>query len=138
MKSLTLGKRERLSSRKQIEQLFSGGHSSSMSAFPLRAVYNIKVRAMQEAPVQMMVSVPKRYFKHAVDRNRVKRQVRESFRQHKQLLSDVVTEGAQLQVAFVWLSDRHMATDEIDRQVLNLMQRMAEKVTALESTDGKR
>lgn len=138
MKSLTLGKRERLSSRKQIEQLFSGGHSSSMSAFPLRAVYNIKVRAMQEAPVQMMVSVPKRYFKHAVDRNRVKRQVRESFRQHKQLLSDVVTEGAQLQVAFVWLSDRHMATDEIDRRVLNLMQRMAEKVTALESTDGKR
>ena len=93
---------------------------------------------MQEAPVQMMVSVPKRYFKHAVDRNRVKRQVRESFRQHKQLLSDVVTEGAQLQVAFVWLSDRHMATDEIDRRVLNLMQRMAEKVTALESTDGKR
>ena len=104
-------------SQKLIDTLFGGGCSQSMAAFPLRAVYIKKDRAQGEAPVQILVSVPKKRFKHAVDRNRVKRQVREAFRQHKQLL-----------LAFIWLSDEHRPSRDVESRVVGLMQRMAEKL----------
>ena len=104
-------------SQKLIDTLFGGGCSQSMAAFPLRAVYIKKERAQGEAPVQILVSVPKKRFKHAVDRNRVKRQVREAFRQHKQLL-----------LAFIWLSDEHRPSRDVESRVVGLMQRVAEKL----------
>ena len=86
----TLCKAERLHSRKLIEKLFGGGQSRSMSAFPLRVVYLAPTSPSDDnkstAMPQMLVSVPKRYFKRAVKRNRIKRQVREAYRRHKFLL----------------------------------------------------
>ena len=76
----TFQKRERIVSQKLMEQLFDGTSSHSMSVFPLRVVFMTVPRTEGACPVQILVSVPKRRFKHAVDRNRVKRQVREAFR----------------------------------------------------------
>ena len=121
-------KRERMVSPKLIDTLFGGGCSQSMAAFPLRAVYIKKERAQGEAPVQMLVSVPKKRFKHAVDRNRVKRQVREAFRQHKELLYEALTEHEQLLLAFIWLSDEHRSSRDVESRVVGLMQRVAEKL----------
>ena len=115
-------------SQKLIDTLFGGGCSQSMAAFPLRAVYIKKERAQGEAPVQMLVSVPKKRFKHAVDRNRVKRQVREAFRQHKELLYEALTEHEQLLLAFIWLSDEHRSSRDVESRVVGLMQRVAEKL----------
>lgn len=121
-------KKERLDSRKQIEMLFGGGGSLSMAAFPLRVVYIKKGRARGDVPVQLLVSVSKRHFKHAVDRNRVKRQIREVYRQNKQLLCDVVPETEQVLMALVWLADEHYSTQEVEKRVVKLMQRMVEKL----------
>ena len=123
-----LKKRERMVSQKLIDTLFGGGCSQSMAAFPLRAVYIKKERAHGEVPVQMLVSVPKKRFKHAVDRNRVKRQVREAFRQHKELLYEALTEHEQLLLAFIWLSDEHRSSRDVELRVVGLMQRVAEKL----------
>ena len=123
-----LKKRERMVSQKLIDTLFGGGCSQSMAAFPLRAVYIKKERAQGEAPVQMLVSVPKKRFKHAVDRNRVKRQVREAFRQHKELMYEALAEHEQLLLAFVWLSDEHRPSRDVESRVVGLMQRVAEKL----------
>ncbi len=124
----TLSKRERMVSRKLIETLFGGGRSQSMVAFPLRVVYMIQERTANEPPVQLLVSVPKKHFKHAVDRNRVKRQVREAFRLHKQTLHDALPPTSQLLLAFVWLSDSHSPSVTVERRVVGLMQRVAERV----------
>jgi ribonuclease P protein component len=115
-------------SRKLIETLFGGGRSQSMVAFPLRVVYMIQERTANEPPVQLLVSVPKKHFKHAVDRNRVKRQVREAFRLHKQTLHDALPPTSQLLLAFVWLSDSHSPSVTVERRVVGLMQRVAERV----------
>jgi ribonuclease P protein component len=128
METPTLSKQERLFSRKLIETLFSGGSSQSMAAFPVRAVYIIKERAHEEPPVQLLVSVSKRHFKHAVDRNRVKRQIREAYRQNKQLLTEAVPESHQLLMALIWLADEHYPSWEIEKRVLRLLQRIAEKL----------
>ena len=124
--SLTFSKRERIVSRKLIEQLFSKGSSHSTSAFPLRIVY-IEVQRDKE-PVQILVSVSKRHFKHAVDRNRVKRQVREAYRHHKQLLTERIPDDKALALAFIWLADELFDSRRVERSVKRLLEKVAESV----------
>ena len=101
----TFRKRERMTSNLLMEALFENGNSQSVTAFPLRAVYQTIERHCDHDPAQILISVPKKRFKHAVDRNRVKRQIREAYRQHKQLLWEKMTEGEEVLVGFIWLSD---------------------------------
>ncbi len=108
--------------------LFGQSASHSLAAFPLRAVYNLRERREDDEPVQMLVSVPKKRFHHAVDRNRVKRQVREAYRQHKQRLYDALPADKSLTVAFVWLSDRHLPTDEVAGRMKSMVQRLSERL----------
>ena len=121
-------KEERIVSRKQVETLFGGGNSLSMAAFPLRVVYMMQALPTGESPAQILISVPKKHFKHAVDRNLVKRQVREAYRRHKAILYDALAPDVQLSLAFIWLSDRHLPTAEVEKRVVSLLQRIAEKV----------
>lgn len=102
MAAHTLTKRERLCSLKLANQLFSEAGSHSMVAYPVRVVWMEKEREEQEPPVQILVSVSKRHFKHAVKRNRVKRQLREAYRLAKQPLYDKL-EGLP-NVPSIWLS----------------------------------
>lgn len=121
-----LTKRERMVSRKLIETLFGG--SRSLTAFPIRVVYMKRERTRYDAPAQVLISVSKRRFKHAVDRNRVKRQLREAFRQNKQMLYDVLAEDEQLLMAVIWLSDEHCPSCMVETRMVALMQRMREKL----------
>ena len=124
----TFRKRERMVSLKLIESLFGGGCSQSVAAFPLRAVYMLIERHADDAPVQLLISVPKKRFKHAVDRNRVKRQVREAFRRHKDLLYQAVPETQRLVLAFIWLSDEHRPSKDVEGRIVSLMRRIGEKL----------
>ena len=83
-----------------------------------------------EHAAQMLVSVPKRCFKRAVKRNRVKRQVREAYRKNKSILYDKLgqQEGTGLVMAFIWLDDKLWDTQKVETKVVNLMQRLAEKL----------
>lgn len=124
----TFSKRERLVSQRLIDMLFGQSASHSLAAFPLRAVWHLRERCDDDEPIQMLVSVPKKRFHHAVDRNRVKRQVREAYRQHKQLLYDALPSDKALLVAFVWLSDRHLPTNEVENRLVTLVQRLLERL----------
>lgn len=125
--ALTLTKKERLSSRRTIEELFAGGKSRSLVAFPIRLVYMRQPAAGEgKADKQMMVSVPKRFLKRAVDRNRVKRQIREAYRLNKQLVN--CPEGEQLALAFIWLDGQLYDSQTVEKQVRNLLIRLSEKL----------
>ena len=118
----TLPKEERLCSRKALEELFGGGHQS-VSAFPIRAVY----MPNEVGVVRVMVSVSKRYFKRAVKRNRIKRQLREAYRLQKELLKPL-TGG--LDIAFLWTSDEQLPTEKVFQKMQTLLQRIHESVSA--------
>ena len=83
----TFTRDERLKSRKLIGQLFRG--KDAYIAYPLRVVWAPLSEAEREAAffsenrAQVAISVPKRFFKTAVARNRLKRQIREAYRLHK-------------------------------------------------------
>lgn len=74
-----------------------------------------------EAGSQMLISVPKRLFKRAVKRNRVKRLVREAYRRNKQLLGD-----RQVAVAFIWISDKLASAHMVEERVRKILQRVGE------------
>ena len=118
----TLPKEERLCSRKALEELFGSGHQS-VSAFPIRAVY----MPNEVGVVRVMVSVSKRYFKRAVKRNRIKRQLREAYRLQKELLQPL-TGG--LDIAFLWTSDEQLPTERVFQKMQTLLQRIHESVSA--------
>ena len=127
----TLGYRERIKSKKQLETLFGGGKSRSMAAFPVRLVYMIQDSTADAPRMMMMVSVGKRHFKHAVKRNRAKRQMREAYRLNKHILSPASEklEGKTLSMGFIWLSDKLMPTEIVEKSVINLMERLNERIT---------
>jgi ribonuclease P protein component len=99
-----------------------------MAVFPLRVVYMTRERGRDEAPVQLLISVPKKHFKHAVDRNRVKRQIRESYRRNKEQLTNSLPDTRQLLIACVWLSDHQEPSSAIEQKLVSLMRRIGEKL----------
>ena len=81
-----------------------------------------------EESIQVLVSVSKRHFKRAVKRNRVKRQIREAYRHHKQILAEKVPQDTTLAIAFIWLADELLDSQQVDRSVKRLLEKVAESV----------
>ena len=121
-------KEERLCSRSLIEKLFNGDRAKSAMSFPLRAVYMAEEQGDARTHAKILVSVPKKNFKHAVDRNRVKRQVREAYRKNKTILDSVLPEK-MLVIAFVWTDSKHRDSDEVERRIKGLLHRIVEKLS---------
>lgn len=131
----TLTKSERVCSRNTVEQLFGGGQSRAMSAFPIRMVYMIIDRQEGEPAAQMLVSVPKRCFKRAVKRNRVKRQVREAYRHLKHGVIEAMNarqNDKKVVMAFICIDNNLHPTDRIARKMQNLLSRLEERISGKE------
>jgi ribonuclease P protein component len=77
----TFPKAEHLCSKKRIEQLFNR-QNPSLGVYPLRLTW-VVAPTRTTAPPEVLITVPKRTFKRAVDRNRLKRLVREAYRLNK-------------------------------------------------------
>ena len=103
-----------------------------MSAFPVRMVYICSPKAevdnSEGVAAKMLVSVSKRKFKHAVKRNRVKRQLREAYRKNKYLLLQKVPEGQTLIIGFLWQDTHLHDSKEVESKVINLLKRVAERL----------
>lgn len=97
----TLNETERLKLRKQIETLFQTG--KAFSVHPIRVLFLIVPRLPGEiSPVRVGFVIPKKRRKKAVDRNRIKRLLKESWRLQKHSLYAQIPESQQLHVFFVF------------------------------------
>ena len=94
----TLGKQERLKSKKLIEKLYAEG--DSVKNFPLRMMY-VQTVHTSEFPCQVGVSVAKRNYKLAVDRNRLKRLMRETYRLQKQIVYNNLDEPYVFMISYI-------------------------------------
>lgn len=115
-KQFTLGKDERLKSRKAIEQLFKEGRRFTVSPF---RVYYLPATGSQVQNLQFGIGVPAKNFKKAVDRNRVKRLTREAYRVQKNLLQDQLkTKDKGLHLFLIYthneLPDFKLVNDKVD------------------------
>ena len=121
-------KAEHITLKRDIEAIFAAG-THSTAAFPLRAVWHSTEWDGHSPRVKVMVSVSKRKFKHAVDRNRAKRQMREAYRLSKHILTDAqdIPHDKALHVAFIWTSDTEQPTSLIMQKLQRLLRRIGEK-----------
>jgi ribonuclease P protein component len=128
-KQFGLGKKERLKSRKQIETLFAQG--KSFSVFPVRVTYSF-VPADEEPPAQIGVTVSKRYFKKAVDRNRIKRLLREAYRLQKTELAEALRQSGKKGYLFFMYTDKDIASFDIIKTAMNhCLKRLKQKLGSI-------
>lgn len=119
---LKLYKREKLCSKQAIDSLFARENPSGLSsslAYPLRAVWRrTEATEPRVAPqTQFLISVPKKRLRHAVDRVRIRRLVREAWRLHREAVPDC----AGLQIALVYVSQRPESYRRVQKALLRLL-----------------
>jgi ribonuclease P protein component len=99
----TFPKTERLCHQKKIQALFSSGNSFLI--YPFKIVYLLHKEG--EFPIQLAISVSKRYSKRAVARNRVKRLIRESYRLNRnELQQKLIAEGNCLDLIIIYVGKK--------------------------------
>ena len=125
-KSFTLGKEERLKSRKSIEQLFEAGKKFSIPSF---LVYHSLVNEEKKDPLQFGIGVSGKNFKKAVDRNRVKRLTRESYRLQKLPLKEsLAARKKSLNVFFIYTGKEVPVYAEVYAAVGSIIQKLSAMV----------
>lgn len=138
---LTLRKGEKLRHRSLVESLFKEGES--IYEFPLRLTWRAIGRESLEksfrdniphriGPIQMLITVPKKKRRHAVDRVLMRRRIREAYRLNRNdYLSRIASdpELGTLSMAFIYLHDRNLPYATIERKILLLLKKLADKMT---------
>ncbi len=117
----TYPKHEKLKSKTTIDLLFSEG--KSVSKYPLRLVY-VPTVLENEARIKFGVSVSKKYFKKAVDRNYFKRVLRETYRLNKQLLLENMEQPYAFM--FFYQTKDRLSYSEINEKTIQLFQKFVD------------
>jgi ribonuclease P protein component len=123
----TLQAIERLKLRKQIETLFQTGEA--FSVFPLRVVYSLNsLTATEISPVRAGFSIPKKRIKKAVNRNRVRRLLREAWRLQKHALYQSIPDGQQLHCFLIFTGNEKLTFEEAKTAVKKLTDKLIPKL----------
>lgn len=118
---LRLYKSEKLCSVTAINTLFDR-HAANFThaAFPIRVFWKVNGERKTGAPLQFLISVPKKRLRHAVDRVTMRRRIREAFRLHHQDYR--LPEGVKIDVAFVYVDSKLHSYQRVEgsmRRILN-------------------
>lgn len=119
---LTFKKEERLSSRKLIAKLYESGKSFNSKCFRLTWM---QFDGLEKFPAQILISVSKRNFKRAVDRNRIKRMIREAYRKNKfDTYNYLTTKNKKIVLALSYLEKQELAYADIENKIIVTLQRL--------------
>jgi ribonuclease P protein component len=120
----TYPKHEKLKSRTLINQLFTEG--KSVSKYPLRLAY-VQVSELEDSNIKLGVSVSKKHFKKAVDRNYYKRVLRETYRLNKSILIKVVGDKKYAFMLLYQTKDR-LTYQEVHEKTIQLFEKFASTI----------
>jgi len=119
----TYPKSEKLKSKNTIDLLFSEG--KSVAKYPLRLVY-VEGDFGENIPLKMGVSVSKKHFKLAVDRNYFKRVLRETYRLNKHLIIENMDKPYA--IMFLYQSKDRLTYEEINLKTIQLFTKFLEAI----------
>ena len=135
-KQFTLGKNERLKSRKLIEQLFSEG--KTISVFPFRVYYLVYPPTATQSPltIQFGAGVSGKNFRKAVDRNRIKRLTREAYRLQKHELQEALKANKkQLNVFFIYTAKELPGFDLVSKKLNVILNKLIKIINETNSSN---
>lgn len=113
---------EKLKSKKLLDELFSSG--KKLNDFPIKLVYK-KLSFDDDCLIKTGVSVPKRNFKKAVDRNRIKRLLREAYRLNKHIIHEQLED--KYVCMFLYLGKEMPNFEDLNTKITKLLIKLLEK-----------
>jgi len=134
IKTNGFSKEEKICSDLQISSLFDKG--TSFICYPVRVVW-AEINDNGTSPaVKVLLSVSKKKLKHAVDRNRVKRLMRESYRLNKSVLYDnTALADRKLNICFLWLSSETVDFKRVSRKMREALSRISDQLVVHQNTN---
>lgn len=121
-KKLSFPREEKLKSRKMISNIFSEG--SVVKSYPIRIQF-IFHDLDGFPPCQMGVSVPKRHFKSAVDRNKIKRQIKEAYRLNKsKFLEKLELKKKKLAMMVIYSANINLEYTQIEKLTISALSKI--------------
>lgn len=126
-KSFRFAKKERLTGKKEIEELFKGG--SSFYLYPLLIKYRVAAGVSAHS---VLFTVSKKGFKRAVDRNLIKRRMREAYR----LSKNDWQSGAFYHIAFVYVGKSILPYSRIAPKLKEILERLEKQASKVQSSSG--
>lgn len=134
MRSLKFSKTEKLKSRKVIQQLFE--KRNSIHIFPLRLIWGPITPRSNSFPLQFAVTVPKKKFPKAVDRNRIKRVIREAYRLSKpSLYEHIAPFDTQYALMFIYTGKKQPTLKELEKSFKRIRKKMVKQLTAAQTIE---
>ena len=118
----SFGKEEKLKSKKLIDLLFAEG--KSVKSFPLKLIYT-SYDQTDEANLKTAVSVPKKLVKTAVQRNRIKRLMREVFRKNKYLVTNHLSSSHAFM--FIYISREEVSYEKLEASMIKVLEKFNDK-----------
>ena len=121
MQRNTFPLKEHLKSKRVIEQVYTGGASATV--YPLRAIFIEQPQEAQGPTAAILINVSKKRFRHAVDRNLVKRRIREAYRTSKHPFVEALeNNGKKIAVAIIYIDNKHNSTAFIKKKMAKLLE----------------
>jgi len=125
MKAAGFTKEERLKSRKQIDALIKNGKKLNQEGLTL--FWNMSEEEYP-IPAKVVFAVPKKRFKRAVDRNQIRRRMREVYRLNKsELLNTLSKDNIALNLMFIYRSNEIQSYHEIENKIVLLLKDLCAK-----------
>jgi len=124
----TFKKEERLCNKRLIDELFHNG--SYFLCYPFKASWLLVDDAAQTVSAQILISVSKRRYKRAVDRNLIKRRLREAYRLQKQqhLYELLVSSDKKIVLSLGYIGKQIESFDFIEKKMLKLLKQLSEQL----------
>lgn len=131
MTSYSFSRKEHLKSRKQIALLFQSGKTAK--AYPIKCLFMLtdstSVEALHEVPLKAAFTIPKRNFRKAVHRNRIKRQIIETFRLNRNVLNVVLEKkDKKIEMMFVFMGNMPVSYEKLTSSMKKIIDKVSKEI----------
>jgi len=123
MEDFTFKKEERLSQKKEIDLLFEKG--KRFNVFPFSVIHYSDDVLDGNSKLKLLVGVPKKHFKKAVDRNKIKRRIREAYRLNRNdLKASLETNNTKILLAIIYNDSETIKYLKLEDKIISILNRL--------------
>jgi len=120
-------KQERLTGKNAIDQVFKAGFK--FHHYPFKVIWTTSQNVETPYPAKILIGVSKKYHRRAMDRNRIKRRIREAYRKNKSPFYDFLTRREkQCSLVLLYISKETFTFMETEKKISEILIRLQQQI----------